>query len=359
MPLEPEPAVENIPVAQLLRQADAPAPEQPVSPEGSDDGVQESVQGVEGQEQGLQEVVAPTLKDRVAELGFKDVSDDGDAQQRLIDAYVQQRETQQQIQQQMELLRAQFMAQQSPQQPTQPQNPEQPQDWWSAPKGNEVYRQQYVAGKSDDGSIQWKPNTPPQVIKEYEDEQAYYRTWADKLIYNPKEALQGFRNEVLSEAKKQFEDFYRQQTQSQQAASFVDQQLKEHEDVFYQRDPVTREVRRDFRGQAMMTDVGIRFESILGELASHGVHNEIEQWNLAKQIYKGRFGDLKPEAVAPVTTAQKMQQAREARASKTTPPIQIAPRNGQDAVNRGAGGRPEMQGFGSRFFAENPGIVIQ
>lgn len=292
-----------------------------------------------------------TLKDRVAELGFKDVASDEEAQQRLLEAFTQKSAVEQQYQQQMEMLRwqmQQLMAQQNQQVPAQQTPTQQARPgWWTPPQTNEQLRQQYIAGKADDGSVQWKPNTPPQLIQEYEAEQAYYADWAQKLVRNPQEALAGFKQEILEDAKRQIQAELSQQAARQQAESFVEQQIRENEDLLYQKDPVTKQIRRDFQGNAMLTEAGVRMESILAELESSGMTNEVARWKYAQQLYKAQYGDFKQNA------DQQIQQNRLAHLQKTLKPANhVAPRNGQDATPRN-NGRPQRVSMGERFLSEH------
>lgn len=317
------------------------------STESSSEVLQEQGQGnVEGQQE---EVSVPTLKDRVAELGFSDVESDEDAQQRLLEAFSQKTQTEQQYQQQLEMLRWQMqalMAQQSQQVPAQTQQTQQQnQSWWTPPQTNEQLRQQYIAGKADDGTVQWKPNTPPQLIQEYDAEQSFYADWAQKLVRNPKEALSGFKNEILNEARQQIQAELAQQSQQRQAESFMEQQIRENEDLLYQKDPVTKQIRRDFQGNALLTEAGVRMEGLLAQLEQTGVSSEIERWKLAQQLYKANYGDFKQAA------DQRMQAQRAAHLQKTVKPAgHVANRNGQEATQSN---RMQRVSMGERFLAEH------
>lgn len=308
---------------------------------------------VEGQggDEGRQEEVVPTLKDRVAELGFADVTSDEEAQQRLLEAFSQKSQAEQQYQQQLEMLNWQMRqlmsqtGQQVPQQQTQAPQPGQ-QGWWTPPQTNEQLRQQYIAGKAEDGSVQWKPNTPPQLIQEYEAEQAYYADWAQKLVRSPQEALAGFKQEILEDAKRQIQAELYQQAERRQAESFMEQQIRENEDFLYLKDPVTKQIRRDFQGNALLSEAGVRIEGLLSQLEQSGVANEVQRWQLAQQLYKAQYGDFKQ------TADQKMQQNRLAHLQKTTKPATyVPPRNGQEAANRN--GRQQRVSMGERFLAEH------
>lgn len=365
MPDIAAPEVKDVSVAELYAEksaahteASAPA-SNTESPTSQSQGTADGAVSTEAQG-GAQEGVLPSLKERVAELGFKDVSDDNEAQQRLIDAYAQQQAQYQQMQQQMEMLRWQMqMAQQGQAAPAQQQSttPQQ-QGWWNAPKGNEQLRQQFMAGRTEDGSVEWKPNTPPQVIAEYEAELAFYNDWAQRLVRNPDQALKPFEENILSAVEKKIQETIQQYTQQQQATSFIEQQVAENRDVFYQTDPRTKDVLRDWRGEPMLSEAGIRFDSILEDLANQGMKNEAARWQYAQQIYKAKYGDLRQQVDPKVQQAQQIQQARAAHIAKTTPATHIPARNGQDAGGRVNGGRPEMQSLGGRFLAEHPGLVF-
>lgn len=335
------PEIKDVPVAELYADTPAPTPvtETPTAtPETSAAVTTEPV---------VETAPTPSLKDRVAELGFKDVADDNQAQQRLIEAYSQQEAYKQQMQQQMEMLRLQMqVAQQVPAQ-TAPATQPAAQGWWNAPRGNEQLRQQFVMGRAENGDVQWKPNTPQQVISEYEAEEAHYRDWANKLIRNPDQALKPFEDNILAAVERKIQETIESHQQRQQAETFVQQQLRDNEDVFYQKDPVTQQIRQDFQGQPMLTEAGVRFDSILGELERSGLKDETARWKYAQQIYKAQYGDFRQQ------NAQKIQQARDAHVAKTLPAVHVPARNGQDVNGREHGGRPHLQTMGERFLANH------
>lgn len=306
----------------------------------------EVASGDHAEGQGGQEgLLTPTLKDRVAELGFKDVADDNDAQQRLVEAYQQQMEYQKQLSQQMEMMRLQMLMAQQQQKPAEQQATQQAgqQGWWKAPPINTQFRDQFIAGRKEDGSIEWKPTTPPQVMAEYEQEQAYYADWAQKLVRNPDQALKPFEDQILAAVEKKIQETIEQHSRKQQTETFVQQAIKENEDFLYQKDPVTKAIRYDFQGQPMLTEAGVRMDSILAELERSGMADETARWKYAQQIYKAQYGDLKQQQ------DQQVQQSRLAHFAKTTKPAtHVPPRNGQDAV---VNGRNQPLSMGQRFLA--------
>jgi hypothetical protein len=294
--------------------------------------------------------VAPTpgWKDKVSELGFQDVADDAEAFERLAAAYTQRSEQERQYQAQLQQMQFQLQMlqhQQTQIKPPGPTEPQAPTGYWNPPKVNHDLVNAYVEGRNEDGSIKWKANTPPQVVSDYNNEQEYYIQHANRLMKDWGSIESQLEARVLEKAKQLAQQEIQQTLARQQAETFVQTQIRENEDVLYQKDPVTNSLRYGFDGMPLLSEQGVRFQAILDQLSAAGVNDETSRWNYAQQLYKAQYGDLRQKQ------EDKVQQTRLAHLNKVTQRANaLAPRNGQDAIPNG---RNQALTFGQQVFANH------
>lgn len=333
----------DVSVSELL--GDTTPAQETTSPNTSQDSTNvqgQAEQGGESTEVGQQEN-APLLKDRLAELGFTDVADDREATERLFEAYKLQQERTQQYEQQMQMIRMQMLAQQAQQQqPQQMQTEAQKaqQKYWNPPNVNREAMQVYFDGRNEDGSVKWRAGTPAQIMADYEAHQAYITDHSNRLVNDFGSIEAQLEQRVLDAANRMIEERLTQHQQRAQQESFTQSWIQSHEDVLYQRDPVTKQVRMDHTGTPMLSEAGVRLDSILSDLERSGMSDETARLRYAEQIYKAQYGDFRQQA------ADKIAQARAGHLAKTQA-AHIPQRNGQEASKV----REQGLSMGRRMFA--------
>lgn len=333
--------VSDVNVADLLEQA------QSTETNTAEPTTETSLPAGETSEETATEATTPGWKDKVAELGFQDVNDDSEAFERLAQAYAQRTEQERLYQQQMEQMRFQMqMLQHQQSQLQQPQTQTQQQEktgYWNPPKVNPDLVNAYYDGRNEDGTIKWKPNTPPQVVADYTNEQEYYRLHADRLVKDWGSIESQLESRVLEKAQQMAQQMIEQTLAKQQAESFMQQQIQEHQDLLYQKDPVTNQLRYGYDGLPVLSEAGVKMQAILDQLAASGVQNESDRWRLAQQLYKAEHGELRQKQ------EDKVQQSRLAHLGKVTQRANgIPPRDGQNATRK----QPPLE-LGQRLFANH------
>ena len=260
------------------------------------------------------------------QLGFKDVDSEEAARQRLLEAYRTEQQRREQYESQLQqfapLLQygrqylermqdpefAQFAAQRQSR-VQQPPQPEQPKSWWTPPEYNPAVADRYREVDPTTGQVRWKENTPIDVRTAYDSHQAYIQNWAEQLVRDPVKALDGFRQQVLEEAKSLIRRDWEQTQQQQTQQQFIQQVEQQHSDWMYQRDPRTGEVLRNFDGQMVPTAWGQRALEYVTEANQYGIPSPQARWEYALARVKADYADA----------MWRQQQVTPAAASTTSP----------------------------------------
>lgn len=298
----------------------------------------------------VEETPAPTLKDRLVELGFEDLQDDNEAQQRLLEAYAQQTAEQRYYQEQLQLLQYQMrnmMAQQGqqPQQTQQTQN--KPEPFYNPPQLDVAAATKYIAGRDEKGKIQWQEGTPPQIIDQYNAREEYYTRHAERLVKNWDQVEASLEERILAKAQEMFEKNLETRAKQTETESYVNQQIREHESVLYQINPVTKQVRLDpATGNPMLSEAGVRLNGILSELEQSGMTDPVSCWKYGMQLYKAQYGDLGQKGDQIQTARVAAMQKQLVKQATHTPSAA-----GQERTS--LSGRPQTNGVGSKLFSNS------
>lgn len=266
---------------------------------------------------------SPTVKDRVAALGFSDVNDDSEATSRLIEAYELKAKQEADLQKQLRdaevmaaLARQMFpngvpqgMQQAAPAATTPTQ--QQQNDWWTPPAYDPElaarFREERVdaTGKK---SVGWKAGTPAELIAAEQAHAAYMEDWAQKLVTNPKEALRGFAQEIrqqaVQEAIQRYESQHQTVQQQQAEAQAFERIRKENEAWLYQIDPVNKTPRRNPDGTFVFTPDGAKAQATLAQYCQQGMAPQ-QAWEIVamqRELEQLRAG--KQSATAQATNQQ-------------------------------------------------------
>jgi hypothetical protein len=161
------------------------------------------------------------LVERMTAMGFTDVKDDNDAQDRLFSAFERLKEENAtygaQIKEALAEVRAQVDG--GPKQPS-----DQPQRWWNPPQVDLAVVSQY---RNADGS--WKEGTPMEVRQKTEALEQYRQAFAAKLISDPESAL----NPLL---ERKFEEYFSQRYGQMTSEQQYQQELSAN-DWLWEKDP--------------------------------------------------------------------------------------------------------------------------
>ena len=288
---------------------------------------------------------APAFVSELAELGFTDVADEQEGQRRLLESYRLAQQQQQQLAEQMQQLAPwvqygrqyyeqlgdpsfqQYMAQRQTPAAQQPQQPgERP--WYMAPQYDaELVARYRQATVGQDGQIayDWKPNTPPEVRRQYEQYQQHTELVSDRLVRDPYNAIGEIAQAALLPQIQQMLDSYfaervdrvRQQEQITQTAQGL---IESNADWLYERDPRTNRPLETFdpttgRSSLSFSQEGKRFYGYLQEATNLGIATPEARWQWADM--KRRLNQDTPSAVAPPQAAtQPAAQSRDARTAE-------------------------------------------
>lgn len=219
---------------------------------------------------------APTVVDRLRELGFEDV-DESNAQDRLLTGYQQ---TQQQLlemrQRQEELAQlAQYgrqYLQQQQQQYEQPQHEQQQSSWWSPPQVDTDLLNKYRSG---DG---WKEGTPVEIRQSGDAYDAYVEKWIQDLARKPDEVLPRI---IQSELDRLLDDRLGQFEQIRRHEAVLQNIVETNSNWLYERDARTNQPAVDFDGTRKLTPAGRMAMQHIQTAVNMGIVDPEHQWNYA------------------------------------------------------------------------------
>lgn len=280
--------------------------------------------------QGVSEEAQPTTStepaflDTLRQLGWEG-DDEQQAQQMLLDAY--QRTTsdyeraQERLAEQEELanyglqyLKAERERQEAEQQQQAAQQPQADEHWWKPPEFDfatlEKYRDVTFA---EDGTPQigWKKSTPRDIVANAEAYQEYVDKWATDLVQRPHEVLPKI---IEHEFDRMFEERIAERERAAQLDSFAESVKQTNQDWMYTTDSQGREV---------LTDQGRQMTQVLQEVASAGVTDPQQQWELAvaRYDYLNRLHSQAEETAAETSkeTAAKRRKEHQEKGLSATP----------------------------------------
>lgn len=222
----------------------------------------------------------PSFIDQARELGFENIESEADAQARILQAYREVSERQQQlqaenqqyqtIQQQLEELRNQVAPKQEP-------APVDSDDPWQRVTQFDLERAKLFADGTDEkGNVNWKPGTPADVIQGYENYQSeqdrFYRTLAQRPEEIFEKPIQHIVDKLLNERLQQVQQQTAQQTAQQQI-------IEQNKDWLYAKDPITGQIdtnRLSKRGELV--------DAEMTKLMERGVDDIAYAFDLANRI---------------------------------------------------------------------------
>lgn len=338
--IAPPPAEETKPVETAAAPIETP---QETAPQTA---VQETVQAPS----------EPSFLDVLKEKGFTDVADEKSAQQRLLEAWETERkqiETLTQRFQQLEPLAEagqRYLLQQAAPEPE--QKPAQESSWWTPPKVDLSLVRRFQETKFNPETQQtvtdWKPGTPAELRSSYEAYQAHQEQWAQKLVENPAEALQPFKESLKAEIRAEFEELYGAKVGAQTEQQFYQKIDEENKDWLYEHDPVTRQPLVDrMTGDLVLSKQGQEVVQHWRTLS--GVEDLNARWMYATAMLQ------RDKAVAQSQVAETRVQAASVAEQKRSDLIK---RNTSGAANRN-GSQPAAEVIGSQNKNLTPGQKFQ
>lgn len=237
----------------------------------------------------------PTLKDRIAELGFENVADDKEATERLIAAYKQQKDQfATQIQEAIEQVKS---LKPEPSTPA----PTEGEPWWKVPKIDKAAVAQFRNGEG------WKDGTPDSVKQQYEAWQSRRNALAERLL----DDFDGTLAEASSHLIERKVQELLGQTTQQQREQQVQQKIFSDHPWLWEKDPVN--------GQPK-----------IGQLSAEG--QALNQFFVEAQQRGADFGLAWDFALTKFNAAK-------AGAAQKKPPAEAHKAEQDKLLARGAGGR--------------------
>lgn len=319
---------------------------------------------------------APGLVQQLQELGFENIEDDATAQQRLVEAYRQQRAEHERLTQERERYQPlaqygqEYLALQRDEEFQQlmaarrarstnsasaaPPAAERPAPWWNPPKVEQAWLERYREVDPDTQQPRWKASTPADVRASVEQYQHYVEDWADNLVKRPHEVLPPVIEAVVKPLlDRYFEDRYQEIEQRH----FIDELREKNADWLYQRDPRTNQLTQQ------LSPEGQQLVDYANRLQAAGVTDPRQQWQLATEFLGSRLEREGAQVAATresntvkVEQAKAATQQRVAKATARPNRAGSVPRPTQEATreqNRGLRpgekllARMEMEGIGT------------
>lgn len=181
--------------------------------------------------------VSPRLQ-KLKDLGFEGVTEQ-DALDRVISAYeLQKNQLAVSVQQALEEARA----------TAQPTTAETDQGWWNPPKVDTALAAQFRQG---DG---WKPGTPPELIRQVAELEAYRNNFATRLLSDPTNALKPLFEEQF---KQLFQQHFGEVTAQQQLTQFQQQAFTANPWLF-EADPISGKPSKSLSAEGKLIDQYMR-----------------------------------------------------------------------------------------------------
>jgi hypothetical protein len=271
----------------------------------------------------------PSLLDKIQGLGFKDVTDEQAAIDKLIEDYQRANAERERLTKEFDAVRpfVQYgqeyietlrkgSGQGSPGPAADMGPATSPQgggEWWNPPKYDKSWAERYREYKLDPESGEtkavWRADTPGEVRVAHERYTAYVSDWADSLAHRPHEVLPPIIEQV---ARKVVEDYFKTATSQQTEEQYLNQQIRDNSAWLYEIDPRTNSAYIDpVTRQPRLSADGHRMEDLTGEAASLGITSLRGQWDYAKKIYD--YEKQTREAQTQVQTQTVTQQATQKR----------------------------------------------
>lgn len=256
---------------------------------------------------------APTWLDTLkTDFGFTDLKDEAEAQARVVEALRQERQQREQLaaereqfrplvqygQQYVEEMRRRETAPAETQQTQKPAGDTSPWPQFPAIDTKEAARW-FDAEKRD-----WKFNTPPQVIRDFEQADALKRQWADGLVNNPQATLEPIIDHVVQQRVQKIltEQFGMEPKQLVEKLdlggeqAYINNLLASHEQVLFEVNPITKQP--DYNRPSA---VGAKFSEFLQEAQQLEIPSEANRYYYAQQRIMPLLNQQ--QATAQVTTA--------------------------------------------------------
>lgn len=242
----------------------------------------------------------PAFLQKLSELGFTDISDEQSAQDRLLEAYAQDRARLQELQDQMEYLRLQRVYEQqkispqpNPQTQHQQQNvDQQPRNYWDI-KIDETRVAPWLT-RDENGDTKLKPETPADIRSQWEAREFGKQQWVQSLLNNPNAALAPILQQQQLAMEQRFQELLQQKEMEQNRQTAL-QDFTEKNQWIYQLDPVTQQPRMGRDGAPVLSDAGVKFDSILTGLIDKGLPEDVAI-EAAQGLYATRFGAVNQQA---------------------------------------------------------------
>lgn len=183
----------------------------------------------------------PEWLGRVQELGLQNVKDEADARDRLIELTLRERQERERLesdyQRRLRELEYRQTAAATPQSPAVPDRKP-----WQPPVDYPQAATRYLQGANEDGTPNWKPDTPAEVRAKTEQFIAWRDDIRDVLLNRP----DVFFNEMLPQfieehSKKVIEPYYEQKTAEEKQQEFFGGYMQQNAEWLFAKDPMTGE----------------------------------------------------------------------------------------------------------------------
>jgi hypothetical protein len=279
----------------------------------------------------------PSFLDQLSELGFQDIADEDQARTRAIEAIRQQRadlERQQKERSNLETFaeygRQYIASLQRQPEPAQPPQAE-AKPWWNPPQFEPGWIERYRQVNPETQEVEWKKDTPAEVIAKTQAYVQYRDEWVDGLTNRPQDVLPPAIKSVLA-ADREFlrqlvqpiiEETYQSRRQQETQEQFVARIQQENADWLYEKDPLTNQATRK------LTRDGELVMQRLDALEAAGVQDPQQQWDLAMELFNaGRLQTQVGQQQQTLTAQQTAQQMRQQHLQRAAAATSIPSRGG-------------------------------
>lgn len=262
---------------------------------------------------------------RLTDLGFENIENEADAQERLLQSYSQLQAEAATLEREREQLRQladygrQYLdsLQKPAAEPTKAAGHEllgaPPAGWWAPPKFERGWLDKYQETDPETGKTKWRDGTPASVRASAEEYEAYINDWAVRLTTNPAEALRPLEEQIYQNVSRLIQEKYDGLRREEREEEFYERVKAENEWI-YERDPRTNQIDRE-----RFSPRGRRLVEVMTRLENSGVKDSREQFALAKELLGNEFGEEQPtpQTIAARAAADKKRQEHLRRATRT------------------------------------------
>lgn len=230
-----------------------------------------------------------------------------------------------------------------------------PGSWFNPPAVDmrlvQHYQETKINPATNEPETVWKANAPADLKAAYDARNLYTEQWAQKLVHDPIEALEPFRQQIRQEVLEEVKALYGETMQQQTVEQYVSSFERDNADWLFAKDPLTQ--------KPLLNQLTPEAEQLFGEAQEFGITDPqricqyvLKHRTLATQAAAGQQASTQAQAAQVAE-----QRRREITARNASPPNRsgttLPPENGTGQQNRNLSLRKKLE----QAFAED-GVTV-